>query len=509
MRRCHGLASRVTVAVVPASIRWFASRVVSVAQNPDPVRVANGLRYIGRRARRRLSRVGVRAVAIRVRNSVSRVGRVVLGTFFDGPSKAILRLAVWWAPKLSAKRLARGQCRTLWGVTPILTLPLKARADSLLGFESKSIVYVTYIVTSQFDINLRKYYLIAAGLGILPTFQRLVLAWHILRCDVFNYFADRGLLDSPQRLQINFDELSALRAAGKRVYIYAYGADVRMRQATLALGRWNFCSDCSDPLKYCVCDDSEGERYIARLAAETTALVSLGDMLAYMPTAVHLNYWPIDFERIGSAAPVESDRPLRIGHAPNHTHFKGSRYLEETISRLKERGHEIEYFKVQGVPNTQVLSLFATCDLVADQFIGGAVGYTALEAMALGRPVLSFVRTPDLVEAANECPIINTTPDTLEETLLWILNNRRSLSAIGRQGRAYIERWHTVDAVASRLGSLYRQTANFPESVLRKIDKQHENEVSRRNLVSVREDWHHPFRVDRPIYSASAKSQPS
>lgn len=507
-RRCVELARKIARVVIPGFGRRFILRMVSIAREPDRrAGILNEVRYIGGRVRYLFSRAGLRALGIRVRNLTSRVGRAVLGPFLDWLSRIALRYAVRWAPRLSAKRLARGECRTLWGVTPILTLPLKARADRLLGFESKSIVYVTYVITSQFDINLRKYYVVAAGLGLLPSFQRVVLAWHLLRCDVFNFFADRGLLDPQRRLQIDFDELRVLREAGKRVYIYAYGADVRTRQATLALGRWNFCSDCLDPPKYCTCDDDEGARYVAKLAANTTALVSLGDMLTYMPTAVHLNYWPIDFERIGLAETVERNRPLRIGHAPNHTHFKGSHYLEETISRLKERGYEIEYFKVQGVPNTQVLSLFATCDLVADQFIGGAIGYTALEAMALGRPVLSFVRTPDLVEAASECPIINTTPDTLEEALLWVLHNRGVLSAIGQQGRIYVQRWHTVDAVASRLGDLYRQTGNFPEPVLRKIDKQHEKEVSRRNSISIGEGWHHPFRVDRPVCSASSKSQ--
>ena len=414
-----------------------------------------------------------------------------------GVSIAILKLATYVAPIAGAMRLRRGRPRTLWGVTPILTLELKARADRMLGFRSTSLVYVTYVIMSRFDLNLQRPYVRALSFALGLAFQRVVLAWALMRYDVFHFFADRGLLDSTQRLQINFEELAALRRARKRVYIYAYGADVRTRQATLALGRWNFCVDCTEAPKYCTCHDTEAQRYISEVARNVTALVSLGDMLTYMPTAKHINYWPLDLDRLSAVLPDALSGPLRVAHAPNHTHFKGSKYLERTIDRLKLQGYDIEYCKVQGVPNSQVIELFAQSDIVADQFIGGAYGYTALEAMALGKPVLSFVRSPDLVEAPEECPIINATPDELEQALLWILRNRERLRRIGEQGRRYVERWHGISAIAARLGQLYRETANFPPNVVDRIRIAQDQEEARRNAIAVAANWEHPFQVTR------------
>lgn len=395
----------------------------------------------------------------------------------------------------SKRRVATGKVRSLWGVTPILTLPLKAKADRCLGFKSDSIVFTTYVITSKFDLNLSRAYRRAAAYGLVPEFQRIVLAYALLRYDVFHTFADQGLLDPKVRLQINLDELAAWRAAGKRVYVYAYGADVRTREKTLALGRWNFCADCTEPTKYCTCIDAEHDENMSRVAGLVTALVSLGDMLAYMPGAKHVNYWPVDTSFLNPGPLQNPNGPLRIGHAPNHTHFKGSSYLEKTIERLKSQGHQIEYVKIQGVPNTEVLDLFRYCDLIADQFIGGAYGYTALEGMALGRPVISYVRSPTLAEAPDECPLFNATPDTLEQVLRWILSNRDKLPAIGAQGRSYVQRWHSIDAVASRLGELYRETADFPEEVLKNIDRQRREEVRRRNSIPVAVGWEHPYRV--------------
>ena len=413
----------------------------------------------------------------------------------------ILGAAIHVAPKFSVARLQRGRPRTLWGVTPILTLPLKAKADRALGFRSTSLVYMTYVITSRFDINLRRPYTLALKCGLGLAFQRLVLAWALLRYDVFHFFADRGLLDPIVRLQINPEELAALRKAGKRIYVYAYGADVRTRGATLALGKWNFCVDCTEAPIHCTCHDAEAQQYMSELAKDVTALVSLGDMLTYMPGAKHINYWPLDVDRMSAAFSDSTSGSLRIAHAPNHTHFKGSKYLERVIDNLRAQGHEIEYCKVHGVPNSEVLALFAQSDIVADQFIGGAYGYTALEAMALGKPVLSFVRSGDLVETPDECPIINTTPDELEQTLLWLIRNRARLRAIGEQGRHYVQRWHGVSAVAARLGKLYEDTADFPPAVIDRIRSLREREEARRNSIPVGAGWQHPFQVGKQLAS--------
>jgi glycosyltransferase involved in cell wall biosynthesis len=402
------------------------------------------------------------------------------------------------ASRLAARRLAKGRPRSLWGVTPLLTLPLKARADRALGFDSRSLVFKTYYITQEFDYNLRLAYELTSKLGSrgIQMFERVLLIWAVSRFDVFHFFYDRGLTDPILFFGVRPWELDLLRANGKRVYFYAYGADVRRREPTLRLGKWNFCSDCPEPGTFCACSEDYAP-VMAEMAAKATAAIALGDMLTYVPNARNMHYWPIDAKRVPAASPPRIDGPLRIAHAPNHTHFKGSSYLEAMIDKLRGEGHEIEYVKVQGVPNSDVIRLFGNADIVADQFIGGAYGYTALEAMARGKPVLTYVRSSDLVEAVDECPLLNTTPDNLEDVLRWCLANRERLPAIGAQGTAYVHRWHTVDAVAERLARLYLETADFPEETRRIISKRRatiETELRATKQVC---DWEHPFIVAR------------
>jgi glycosyltransferase involved in cell wall biosynthesis len=243
----------------------------------------------------------------------------------------------------------------------------------------------------------------------------------------------------------------------------------------------------------------KGRELMAQMGHHANALVSLGDMLTYMPGAQHVPYWPIDTVKIGYAGVMPSARPLKIVHTPNHSHFKGTRYLEVAIANLQARGVAIELVRVSGVPNTEVLRLFAEADIVADQFIGGAYGFTALEALARGKPTLTYVRTPDLVIAADDCPFLNTTPDTLEAVLEWCVDNRAILPAIGAQGRAYVERHHSIPAVAARFASLYIATAEFPPALNARLARFVTNEEPRRDSIGVVEGWQHPWHVVRAI----------
>ncbi len=423
---------------------------------------------------------------------------LLLRIFNRGVTFALVQVAVPLGRWRTQARLANGVPRSLWGATPILTLPLKARADRLLGFESYSIVFTTYHVTSGFDIILRpvfKWLEDHAG-GLIYAAERLLLAWVIWRYDVVHLFYDRGFLSASTRWGISPGELDLLRAAGKRVYLYAYGADVRRRTETLALGKWNFCVDCPQPGRFCACTDDNAP-IMATMCEKVTCAVALGDMLAYVPKVRNMHYWPIDLAQMPAALPLRPADALRIAHAPNHTHFKGSHYLEAVIEKLQGEGHAIDYVKVQGVPNHEVIRLFGEADLVADQFIGGAYGYTALEAMAQGKPVLTYVRSSDLVETVTECPLINVTPNTLEEVLRWCLANRDKLPVIGAQGAAYVARWHSLSAVAARFARMYEETAGFPEATLLAIRAGRAAAEAARDTVPVVAGWDHPWRIDR------------
>jgi len=371
------------------------------------------------------------------------------------------------------RRIANGEVRTLWASTPIITLPILANCDRLLGFRSSSLVFNTYYVTRSFDINLillEGAFRLTRSRKCLGLFRRVVFAWALLRFDIFNYFYDRGLLLSDNRYGINPEELDLLVKSGKRLYTYAYGADVRTREITLQLGSPNLCQGCPEPGKYCICTTEMLEASLRRLEGRATAQIAMGDMIAYVPGCRDMHYWPIDAERfVARSSTFRPGDTLRIAHAPNHDHFKGTHLLVQAIDRLIKEGEKIELVSVQGVSNKKVIELFGTSHVVADQFVAGFHGYTALEAMAMAKPVLCFLRSDQMMIDPLTCPIINTRPDEIYAVLKKCLRGELDLQAIGQSGRSYVEKYYSLEAVAARLGNLYIDTASFPDHLNAKL----------------------------------------
>jgi glycosyltransferase involved in cell wall biosynthesis len=347
--------------------------------------------------------------------------------------------------------------RSLWAGTPILTLPVKAKAERLLGVQADTLVYQTYYITSDFKYNLSKWNRGPAAWRamILPL---LVLLWAALKYQRFHFFCDGGLLPG-ERFEFREDELAFLRSLGKEVYFYTYGADVRTRQKTLALGEPNCCTSCPEPGRFCVCDDEVGAKRQATLTRYATRVFALGDMVHYTPGSRNdLFFWPLDLSKDGGHRyePRYPDPrgtgPIRIVHAPNHQGFKGTSHLVTAVKRLQGRGMTVELQLVERVPNRQALEIYRGADIVFDQCLIGSHGYFGLEAMAMGKPVVAFLRDPknDLL-APDECPLVNARPETVEAVLEELAGNRARLHELGRQGRRYIERHYTVEAFAERL----------------------------------------------------------
>jgi glycosyltransferase involved in cell wall biosynthesis len=120
----------------------------------------------------------------------------------------------------------------------------------------------------------------------------------------------------------------------------------------------------------------------------------------------------------------------------------------------------VELDVVEGVPHEEARERYARADIVVDQLHAGWHGVFALEAMALGKPVVSYLK-PDVVERSAEgfgarVPIVPATKDTLVEALRPLVESPALRREVGASSRAYVEQVHDVDHVADRLIDIYR-----------------------------------------------------
>lgn len=351
--------------------------------------------------------------------------------------------------------------RSLWAGTPIINMATNARAErEHLGVHADSLVFETFFITRAFTYDLSRRMRNPLLRAVLPY---AVLVWASRRYDRFHFYCSRGILTPRRPFEPVPGELRLLRSLGKELFFWTYGSDVRTMNRTQSLGPENCCLHCPNPGRACVCDDDEGARRQDLLAEVATARFAMGDMIEYAPGAItDVYFWPVDLDaddgrRYRPALPdPHSTQPLRIVHASNHRHFKGTQYLIDAVESLRARGVAIELDLVERVPNAEALERYRAADVIFDQCLIGFHGFLAQEAMALGKPVICFIRKPDqYLLAPDECPIVNARVHELADVIAELAANRPRLYALGAAGRAYIERHHTPRRFAERLNRAY------------------------------------------------------
>ena len=163
----------------------------------------------------------------------------------------------------------------------------------------------------------------------------------------------------------------------------------------------------------------------------------------------------IDTQKLHPLFPdPNNDVPL-IVHAPSHKGIKGTEYVEQAISRLEKR-YQFRFLLLHQMTNQQVKEALKQADIVVDQLLLGVHGIFALEAMALGKPVLCYIRDDLVGEYPLDLPIVNANPDTIESELEELLVNPQLRTEIGKKSRRFVERHHDSRVVAQKLIELYK-----------------------------------------------------
>ena len=161
----------------------------------------------------------------------------------------------------------------------------------------------------------------------------------------------------------------------------------------------------------------------------------------------------IDLRGIDPAPPADRDRPLVV-HAPSSRRRKGT---EQILAALGELPVDVEL--IEGLDHREAFERYRAADIVVDQLNAGWYGVFAIEAMALGKPVVTFLhdeavrRTQEVFGI--EVPVVSATADTLRDRLRPLVADPAERRRIGAASRAYVERVHDADAVADRLLDVY------------------------------------------------------
>lgn len=332
------------------------------------------------------------------------------------------------------------------------------------GYSAETFVLAVYYITDRFDY--RADLVLPRPLGFLRGF--LLFARAVFRYKVlYIYFNGGPLMIYPLIWRL---EPLLLSLAGVRTVVMPYGGDVQ------DLTR-------SDNLlfKHAQSRDYPGYRLRRQRVAEQVDLwtkngdhiisgVEWVDYMYHWDTLM-LGHFSIDAAEWEAELGPAEDGPLRILHAPNHKSIKGTDYFVSAVEELQQEGYSVEMDLVQRVSNEEIRRRMHLADVVADQLVVGWYAMFAIEAMAMGKPVLCYLR-PDLVDfytaaglcRPNEIPLINCTPLTVKEEIRRLCVDRDRLRRTGEAGVQYVHEHHSLQHVGAVFSQINSQLGVEPSS---------------------------------------------
>ena len=341
--------------------------------------------------------------------------------------------------RLCVRRLFGRKPSVLWGPTPIINIAGQSELLRKAGYESRTLVFNAYFITNRFDWNLKP---VLENRAMNSWFTGALFLWSLLRFDTYQFFYDGGIWSGMKMVKPAYWwELPMLRLAGKRIVASAYGADVRTRARDEQWQPWNICRECPDPLKNCICDDRAGALNAKQYRDWCDVLLAMGDMHDYVfGSDPAFSYWPIDTDEVEYRGAESSGTEVVIAHSPNHRHFKGTRFIEAVVDQLRCEGLPVRLDIIERVPNTEAMARYGAADIIFAQCLAGWIGFTEIEGMAQGKPVVTFIRDLERYFGhAPGFPALIATPDNLETVIRDLVENPEERARRGRMGREYVE----------------------------------------------------------------------
>lgn len=352
-----------------------------------------------------------------------------------------------------------------------------ARAERELGLDSRCVTLRPHPFGYPADEVL-------SGGGMLAM---QLARWRLLRralgeCDVVHFNFGQSCMPQRVPLQAAWDtrvpgwvrraynvyagllelrDLGWLKARGKRIVVTYQGDDARQGDVLRA----KFEVHPADEAGYYSAESDRQKRArIATVGAHADAIFALNpDLLHVLPRGARfLPYASVEVRKIEAVGVKGAGLPVVL-HAPSHRGAKGTRFIVDAVNRLKSEGVAFEFVLVEGLPHAEAMRLYARADLLVDQLLAGWYGGLAVELMALGKPVMAYLREADLdflppaMRAA--LPIISAAPATVYGVLKqWLTRRRAELAPLGARSRQFVEAWHEPLRIAAGLKALYGKT---------------------------------------------------
>lgn len=311
------------------------------------------------------------------------------------------------------------------------------------GAEVNHMVWMPNPFNYDFDVSLnvdqRKKYL-------LPFWALKILFYEfkiLKENDIFHFHYGRSLL-------FNYD-LWAFRKIGKKLYFEFHGSDLRDYKYAKELN--NFVLSEGYDL-----NREKIKKRAEKICRYVDGIILHDDeLIPHLPAGVkNIFVVPlrIDLTKITPVYVSNENSKIRIVHAPTKRDAKGSNFVIQAVQSLQNK-YPIELILVENKTQEEALELYKMADIIVDQLRTGTYGVFAIEGMAMGKPVVTYITDEMKERLPEELPICSANPKTIESELERLIKDGNLRRKLGVQGRKYVEKYHDYKKNARMLLDIY------------------------------------------------------
>lgn len=312
------------------------------------------------------------------------------------------------------------------------------------GGDAKMVVWEEnpFYPTHDVNLNINKKKRILFPFYIIKLL--LVLLKAIREFDVFHFHFGRSFL-------LNHD-LWLLKLFSKKIIYEFHGSDLRIMSLHASMDPYSYCHHKEDSKKLNRRNEKIFKKSDLIILHDDELLVDIPEKYHKKVTVVPLR---CDLDKIKPSYPsVDAFSRISIVHAPSNSSIKGTPYIEAAVAEL-EKKYPLDYIRIENLEHDKAMNIYCDADIIVDQLCVGTYGVFAIEGMALGKPVITYINQRMKELLPEDCPIQTANRDNIRSVLETLICDSARRNHLGRAGRSYVEKYHNSNVIGRRLMDIY------------------------------------------------------
>ena len=259
------------------------------------------------------------------------------------------------------------------------------------------------------------------------------------------YFVRVGLI----KREYHFG-LWLLRKMGKKiVYVPSGCRDEEFKSVFQRLDEGNVCGNCGFADQ---CSDKDILPNLSRAQKYASLSVGLGFLEPSYLKVKHFKYKSIDLNRWKPEIQESNSEKVRVVHSHSletrshaSLNIKGSPHIVEIMRRIESELPNVEFIELTGLKISEMLTEQKKADVIIDQIRYGHWGSTGVEAMALGKVLVCYLRPSWKANFLSnfpeylDLPVVNANVNNLYEVMVKLLTNDQMINDLKIRSRLFAQ----------------------------------------------------------------------